>query len=81
MQEQANVIATSVRVYSRAVIDDSGTLSRYEYNGSFTYTGNLDEMSEADKQGHARAFDTFFDVLFIKDGCYAIQFIADHPNA
>lgn len=69
-----NKLATSVRVYSRTIIDDAGTYSRYEYNGSFTYTPDLEAMTDNDKEGYARAFDCFFDVLFIKDGVAAIQY-------
>lgn len=70
----ANPFAQSVRVYSRTVLDDGRTWSRYEYNGSFHYAADLDIMTEQEMEGYAKCFDCFYQVLFVRDGAYALPY-------
>lgn len=60
-------MAKQIKIYSRTVIDDEGTLSRYEYNGSLTLDRDIEELNDTSKQQIAKAFDCFYDVLFVDD--------------
>lgn len=56
-------------VYSRTVLDDAGTLSRYEYNGSFGVLdvdcASLDDATPEQMEGWAKMMDCFYDVIFV----------------
>ena len=70
---------TSIKVYSRTILDDAGTYSRYEYNGSYGFFGNIEEASNEQKEEIAKAMDCFFDVLFIVEGAFAVPYtMADY---
>lgn len=64
----------SVKVYSRTVIDDAGTLSRYEYNGSFQFRGDLEAAGKELYEAWAVMMDCFYDVLFIRDGVVVVPY-------
>lgn len=65
----------TIKVYSRTVIDDAGTLSRYEYNGSFGTFDDIETATDETKEGWAKMMDCFFDVLFVHDGRVIVPYI------
>jgi hypothetical protein len=67
-------MAKQIKIYSRTVIDDAGTLSRYEYNGSLTLDRDIEKLNATSKQQIAVAFDCFYDVLFVDDRNTIIPF-------